>query len=203
MSFRDFKKIFSRIFSVNIKKDGINNTVNIPHSVYLRKVRIKIYGNNNKIIFGEHTYLHNVHIRVGFPDCPINNTIIKIGERTSFNSADIQLGESNSSLIVGKNCMFSFNVEIACSDTHAIMDKNSKLINKGENITIGSNVWVCKNVSIMKNTQIPDNCIVAQNSVVTKKFDEKNSVIAGNPARTVKRDINWSRKRPQEILDSV
>ena len=31
MSFRDFKKIFSRIFSVNIKKDGINTPVIMGH----------------------------------------------------------------------------------------------------------------------------------------------------------------------------
>ncbi len=200
--FKDLKKTFNRLFSLKINNKGKNNIFHIPQSAYLRKVRIKIYGNNNSVILGENVYLHNVHIRIGFPDCPVDNVQIKIGCNTTFNSADIQLGESKSSLIIGENCMFSFNVEIACSDTHAITDELNNLINVGKNTLIGSNVWICKNVLILKNTVIADGCIVAQNSVVTKTFDEKNSIIAGVPARVVKRNIRWNRKRPQEMLNN-
>ena len=38
---------------------------------------------------------------------------------------------------------------------------------------------------------IPDGAIVGAYSVVAGRFDEKNSVIAGNPARVVKRNIEW------------
>ena len=36
-----------------------------------------------------------------------------------------------------------------------------------------------------------DECIVGAMSVVTKAFDEKHSVIAGNPAKICKRNILW------------
>lgn len=187
----------SKLGIYNIKDYGKNNKVEIHKPIFFRKSKIKIYGNNNKIVIKENAYLHNVTIRIGFPDCPINNCNITIGSRTGFNSADIQLGESGSFLTIGDDCMFSFNVEIACTDTHSITDLDGNLLNVGKSIEIGSHVWGCKEIKILKNTKIPDNCIIAQNSIVTKKFEKQNCVIAGNPARVVKENTNWHRERPE------
>ncbi len=191
-----------QINSLSIIDNGENNTIKILPSVYTRKVKIKIFGNNNTVEISDNSYLHNVHIRIGFPDCPIDNCLVKIGADTSFNSTEIQLGESESSVIIGDNCMFSFNIEITCTDTHSVLDLEGNLLNRGENITIGNHVWVGKEAKILKNTSISDNCIVAQNSIVTKKFDTKNAVIAGNPAKIVKENINWVKTRPQLISNS-
>lgn len=196
------KNILKSLLPPKIIKNGENNIIKISKSAYIRKVKISVYGNNNIIEIGDNTYLHKVNIKIGFGNCPINNCTIRIGEKTSFNSTDIQLGESGSSLIIGDDCMFSFDIEITCSDTHSVLDMEGNLINKGENITIGNHVWVGKEVKILKNTAIADNCIIAQNSIVTKKFDTRNAVIAGNPAKVVKENINWVKDRPQWILNS-
>ena len=58
------------------------------------------------------------------------------------------------------------------------------LFSKGP-VIIGNNVWIGSGVIILPNVTIGDNCILGANSVVTKSF-EKNSVIAGNPARLIK-----------------
>lgn len=133
--------------------------------------KIKIKG-NNKLIIEEKAYLHNIYMRIGFPDCPI-----------------------------GDNCMFSFNIEITCTDTHSIFDESNNLVNIGSNISIGSHVWVCKNVTILKNTAIPDNCVVAQGSIITKKFEEQSAILAGNPANIVKKNIKWDKIRPQYAIN--
>lgn len=192
---RFFKSLFSNRFVIK----GYKNKLNISKTAYLRKSKIKIYGNNNLVEIDENCYLHNVYLRIGFLDTPINDCVVKIGNGTSFNSCDMQLGESSSSLLIGEGCMFSFDVEIACTDTHAITDFDDNLINVGREIQIGSNVWVCKEVKILKNTKIPDNCIVAQNSIVTKNFDKENCVIAGNPAKIVKENIKWHRPRTEKL----
>ena len=196
----NIKRIINKLLYPQIKQRGSNNSIEISDSAFLRKVRIKIYGSNNTITVKNNVYLHNVYIRIGFPDTPINNCKIIIEENTGFNSGDIQLGESNSSLTVGKNCMFSFGIEITCTDTHSIFDMNGNLINKGESIEIGSNAWVCKNAVIMKNSKIPDNCIVAQNCIVTGKFYKENCVLAGIPAKVVKENIYWKNLRPENFL---
>lgn len=47
---------------------------------------------------------------------------------------------------------------------------------------------------MLKNAQINANCIVGANSLVTKKFSEQYVVIAGNPAKIIKDDIEWDRR---------
>lgn len=41
-------------------------------------------------------------------------------------------------------------------------------------------------------SKISDNSILGAKSVLAKKINEENVVIAGNPAKIIRRNINWS-----------
>ena len=56
-------------------------------------------------------------------------------------------------------------------------------------IIIGKNCWIGSNVRICKGVTIGDNAVVAACSVVTKDVPA-NSIVAGNPAKVVKTDID-------------
>lgn len=190
-------KIFYRQ-QINYHGDG--NEFICPSSACIKKVRIDYWGNNNKVIIGDDVYLNNTKIIIGFPNCKVENCTVKIGSNTSFNALYVQIGEDNSLINVGKNCMCSYGIEMNCTDHHSIFDENNKLLNVGQSITIGDKVWICKDVKFMKNTNIPNGCVVAQGSIVTKNFTEENCVIAGNPARITKENIHWDRIRPNNFL---
>ena len=53
-------------------------------------------------------------------------------------------------------------------------------------IVISENVWIGANVVILPEVNIGSNCIIGSGAVVTKSFD-KNSVIAGNPAKLIRK----------------
>ena len=44
----------------------------------------------------------------------------------------------------------------------------------------------------MKGVNIEDNCVIGSSSLVNKSFKESNVIIAGVPAKIIKRDIEWS-----------
>ena len=67
-------------------------------------------------------------------------------------------------------------------------------INFAKSIEIGKHVWIGKDSKIGKNVKIADNSIVGWGSIVTKEFNEPNVIIAGIPAKIVKRGINWDRR---------
>lgn len=194
--FRKIKDLYNKKFGIKIKVKGQNNEIIRPKKGTFKNSKIRIYGNDNKIIFGENVYVNNVCITVGFDESPVENCVIKIGKNTNFNSGDFLVAENGSSIEIGENCMVSFEVEFNCSDTHSIMDKDGNLINRGESIKIGNHVWISKESRIMKNTVVPDGCIVAQRSIITKKFETPNCVLAGNPARQVKEGVYWDKSRP-------
>jgi len=95
----------------------------------------------------------------------------------------------NYGLKIGKSTFISWNCQILDDDLHEMIYEGKK--NKDNKIIIGSHVWIGSNVSIFKGVTIADNSVVAANSVVTRKFSEKNCLIAGNPAVIVKRNIDW------------
>lgn len=198
---RKWKRVVNKFcYFPKIKSYGKNNVINIDKTASTRRVTVEIYGDNNTVIVDEGAYLHNFSIRIGFPNCFVENCVVKIGKNTSINSALIQLGESDSKVEIGSECMFSYGIEINCTDQHCIFDENDNLLNVGKSVTIGSHVWVCKKVTIMKNTNVPDGCILAEGCVVTKSFEKPNCVIAGVPARVTKENIRWERERPQNYL---
>lgn len=53
-------------------------------------------------------------------------------------------------------------------------------------IKIGKNCFIGCNSIILKGTVLGDGCVVGAGAVVTGKFED-NCVIAGNPARVIKR----------------
>ena len=99
--------------------------------------------------------------------------------------------------------MFSSKIILWASDTHTITDMDGKITNIGKYIEIGNHVWIGYGVNIGKNTTITDGCVIGMSSVVSGKFDTKNSVIAGNPAKIIKTCVKWDRRRPEQYIKDM
>ncbi len=196
-----------------IQITGENNTVRLKvdkeeNLEEQKGLLIAVFGNNNKIEIGKVFYPYNATI--GLTGLTINignppedtidpgvtryasNCSIKIGDNIIFCGARLFLQDDNTSISIGDDCMFSWGIDVWCTDVHTVTDLEGNPLNFGESIEIGKHVWVGKDVKIGKNTKISDDSIIGWGSIVTKKFDETNVVIAGNPAKIVKRGINWN-----------
>lgn len=87
-------------------------------------------------------------------------------------------------IYIGEGTIWSFNVSII-SQGHDFHDFN--LIPKVNPIKIGRNCWIGTNSTILPGVEIGDKTIVGANTVVTKSFPEGNVVIAGTPAKVIRK----------------
>lgn len=112
---------------------------------------------------------------------------IKIGDRTSIGRRCTI--SSLDTITIGKDCMLSFNVSILDHD-HEVQDPNVKpsegKLTLGSPVHIGDECFIGANACILKGVVLGKHCVVGANSVVTKSFP-KYSVIAGNPAKLIKK----------------
>ena len=87
----------------------------------------------------------------------------------------------NADAVIGKNCLIFQNVTIG--EGKYFKRTNSKVP------TIGNNVTVFANSVIIGGVTIGDNSVIGAGSVVLSDVDS-NSVVAGNPARFIRRVDN-------------
>lgn len=132
------------------------------------------------------------------------NSSLVIKKECSIESCRFAMAnESNLSITIGEDCMLSSNIVFRATDGHAIFELNDKkVINSTKPIVIGNHVWVGSGVLIMKGTKVLNNSVIGTKSLVTKEFSEGNVVIAGTPAKIVKRYINWDRKYIDKYKES-
>lgn len=92
---------------------------------------------------------------------------------------------------IGNDVMIAWQSIIMDSDQHRIYNHNNEYINEDKEIKIGNNVWIGAKSLILKGSSIEDGSIIGANTTITKSFTEKNSIIAGTPARIIKTEIQW------------
>lgn len=121
-----------------------------------------------------------------------DNSEIVIGENTTFYGKISIAALENTKINIEKDCLFSSDIIIRTGDSHKIYDEHRKRINENKDINIKEHVWCGSNVIILKGSLISKNSIIGAGSVVTKKFQQENICIAGNPAKMIKENVNWS-----------
>ncbi len=182
---------------IKIKIIGKGNTIKIASDIDIDSdITICIYGDNNTIEINSGKMIYNIQMGYSDGNRLTNNCLFSSGQNTHCNGAFFPFLEDNTSIKIGKDCMFSWNIEIRCTDEHSVLDMDNNVINKATSVEIGNHVWLGHDVTVMKNTSIPDNCVVGLKSIVTKKFTKPNCLIAGIPATIRKENINWDEKKP-------
>ena len=195
-----------------IKNDGSRNLISsIPG------VSINFHGINNHIVIYEGTkftncamiLISNMHIEIkksnfGIVNLKIfgNHSDVSIGNNFSCWGVEIRYKEKNTTVKIGDNCMFSEDILIYPTDVHTIYDQSTgELLNLGKPITIGNHVWCNRDVKILKGSVVGNDVVIAANSLVNKSFfNDNNVILGGQPAKILKRNINWSRETPWEYL---
>ncbi|QQK74471.1 sugar O-acetyltransferase [Salicibibacter cibarius] len=85
---------------------------------------------------------------------------------------------------IGDGALIGMNVTISTL-THGL-PLETRNTTYASPVTIGDNVWIGSGASILPGVTIGDNAVVAAGAVVTKDVPE-NAVVAGLPAKVVKR----------------
>lgn len=123
--------------------------------------------------------------------------VIEIGDNVGISGATIY---ARKGIYIGANTAIGGNCKILDNDFHPInTEERLQLlqdIHGGEanglipakEIHIGENCFIGCNSIILKGTILGNNCVVGAGAVVSGKFDA-NCIIAGNPARIIKRHI--------------
>ena len=184
------KKVYNpKIKNLKITFRGFNNYIEIKEPFIIKnKMTIRAI-NNTKITIDKNCVFYNLNIKIE------QGAKLIIGKNFfCWNTRIYLTAAGEKSVEIGDDCLFSHGILIRPSDGHKIYDINSnKLINEPEDITIGNHVWVGTRAIILKGAHIPSNCIVGAGSIVNKKFNDENCIIAGSPAKIIKKDIRWER----------
>lgn len=172
---------------------GNNNEIIVGKNVSLRGVSFFIRGNGNRIVIGDNcsAVYSQFHIEQ-------DGNEIMIGAGTTMHGRGHQAihiaADEGSRIIIQEDCMLAHSTQIRSTDSHSIVDMEGNRLNPAKDIIIGAHCWIGLQCIILKGTQIPDHCVVAAGAVCSKAYTETNCVLAGNPARVVKHQIDWDRK---------
>ncbi|WP_353477576.1 acyltransferase [Microbacterium sp. zg-YB36] len=115
--------------------------------------------------------------------------IVEVGNGTYFSPFTRVIATGRVS--IGARCAIGWSTEILDTNFHSLSDESSSTADS-TSVTLGDPVWLGSHVKVLRGVSIADGCIVAAGSVVTRSAPEPNCLLAGVPARIVRRGVEWS-----------
>ncbi|WP_435656100.1 hypothetical protein [Brucella pituitosa] len=202
----------------NIQVTGNENSIQ-GEDAFGEKGILKIRGDRNKVVIGPKTDLSGVQLTITGNDCEVivgskckfrgqwqvkhQGSKILIADKATGTGVKM-IALEGKTISIGHDAMLSFNIEIRTSDAHALLDlETRKRINPAADVSIGSHVWVGARSTVAKGSIIPDDVVVGQGSLVNKSFSESHCVIAGTPAKVLRRGITWDRQLATGMEDDA
>lgn len=187
---KQIRNKFDFYFGHNKFRISKDNDVVFGKNARFRCCKMIVLGKGNKITFGNDCDMNGLCILVEGE----KNTI-EFGDNVSVNASSVQptvinaIGGTN--IAVGSGSLFSNNIEIHSSDYHGIYNIMGERVNPDKDIVIGRDVWLGLGCKVLKGSIIANGSVVGAGSVVAGVFNEGNVVLAGNPAKVIKRQIFW------------
>ena len=122
-----------------------------------------------------------------------NSCFLYIAPDTTIVSSKFHLQGSGKSIFVGRDCLFSWGIDIRTSDGHALIDLDShSVLNPADSVTILSHVWIGFGVSIRKGVTVGPGSIIGSKSIVPKNIPRLVAA-AGMPAKIIRENCTWTR----------
>ena len=118
--------------------------------------------------------------------------VLEIGNGSIFGAYNILFASER--ITIGSHFLSSWQCQLMDSDTHNLMDMNSgERYNSTFPIEIGCHCWMGNGVKVNKGVAVAGDTIMASNSLLNKDYrsEGSNVVLAGIPAKVVKRNVKW------------
>jgi len=212
---------------------GFNNHIMLGKGIHTARNLSFDLGANSYIDIGENTqftgscrvevrgFAHTATLKIG-KNCGIYNGALfrffnveqpvfaSIGDSCTTSSEFGVHVNQGKKLIIGNDCMFSYEIELWAGDAHTIFDvktgkntnsRKTSYFHPNNQLVIGDHVWVGKQAFIMHGSNIGSGSIIGARSFVKGVFPN-NCTIAGNPATQTKDDVAWSREGMSENINS-
>lgn len=140
--------------------------------------------NGGKIVFHGEAFL------LGGTSLYVNDATLSIGSHVLFNNNGY-VSCVRMNIKIGDDTLFGWNVVLNTTNGHPVVIEGKQSELDGE-IIIGNHVWVCSYSNIAKGVEIADGCIISQQSLVLRSQKSPKVLLAGNPARVVKNNVEWN-----------
>ena len=182
---------YSELYQNNVIDRGTGNTVIIDGGGSLQNCNISFFGKNCTLHIGCNVKIHDNDF--WFED---DGGEIYIGSDTTTETGCQFAACEGKKVIIGVDCMLSHDIDIRNTDSHSIINDKGERINPAADIIIGNHVWIGIRSTILKGSMIPPDSVVSAQSMVTSSLKAtEHSLIAGIPAKVIKTNISWDRKR--------
>jgi acetyltransferase-like isoleucine patch superfamily enzyme len=132
--------------------------------------------NFGQVIFGKNTRIHKgFGIEVG--------GLLSIGSNSFINPNCVIMCRER--IEIGEGCAISWNFTAMDNDSHYLAGSKATAP-----IMIEDHVWIGANVTVLKGVTIGRGAVVAAQAVVTKNVPPF-SLVAGNPAKVIREQVEW------------
>jgi len=180
----------ARLQGARIEIRGNHNVIRFHPTCKLVNVSLRLLGDNLRVELGERVKIS----RWGDFLLMGKDAEIRLGHHTTVESARF-IAHGGTTLEVGPDCMFAYDVEVRTSDEHSILDASSgERINPDQSVHIGEHVWIGARSVVLKGVRIGNDSVVATGSIVSR--DLGAGVVAGGiPAKEIRDGVTWDRRR--------